>query len=96
MRMINFIILVVAILLGVTFACLNAQQVSIYYYMGKTDLPLSLLLVLTFVIGAFIGLSVGLMMFLRQKGENYRLKSRIRIAEKEVANLRTIPLKNDR
>ncbi len=94
MRIISFIFLIILILLGITFAILNAEAVNINYYFGHSQLPLSLLLVLTFSIGLLIGLLVCSVFYLRAKRENYRLKSRLKTTEKEVDNLRTIPLQD--
>lgn len=96
MKIITYIILIILLILGVTFAGLNAEPVLINFYIGKHMVPLSLLLVLTFAIGCVLGLIVGLFMYLKQRTKNYRLKSRVKLAEKELANLRTIPLKDNR
>lgn len=81
------------IIFGVTFATLNAHDVTIHFYFNQTDLPLSLLLVITLVVGILLGLILMLSVFFRAKREVRRLKSRIRSIELEVNNLRTIPLK---
>lgn len=94
MRMVTYVILALLLLVGITFACLNADPVLINYYFGKRTMPLSLLVVLTFTLGCLLGLLVGCIMTLKQKSKNYRLQHRIKIAEKELANLRTIPLKD--
>lgn len=96
MRIITYIILVIILLLGISFAVLNADPVAINYYIGKHSVPLSLLLVFSFAVGGIFGLAVGLFMYFKQKTRNFRLKSRIKLAEKELENLRTIPLKDNR
>ena len=95
MRLISYLLLAVIVILGITFAGLNAEQVTINYYIGKHDLPLSLLLVFTFVIGCLIGLIGGIMLYLKQKAKNYKLRHHIRVVEKELSNLRTIPVKDN-
>lgn len=92
MRIFSFIIFLIIIFLGVTFAVMNAQPVDINYYLGTNKLPLSLLLVLVLGIGAFIGWLTGLLLWLRLKGENLRLSHRIKIVEKEINQLRTLPV----
>lgn len=94
MRVFTYIFFLFIVLLGITFACLNADPVAINYYLGAEKLPLSLLLVLTLAIGALLGLIVGIIMCIRLKRENHRLAHRVKLAEKEVANLRTQPLKD--
>ena len=95
-RFFSYIIIFLIIILGITFACLNAESVHLNYYIGSSVLPLSLLLVITLAVGVLIGLLLGLWPYLRLKTENIRLNHRMALFEKEVENLRNIPLKNDR
>ncbi len=95
MRIITYILLFLILILGITFACLNAEPVTINYYIGKHSLALSLLLVLVFAIGGILGLIIGSIMLLKQKTKNIHLQNRLKLAEKELANLRTIPLKDN-
>ena len=81
-------------MLGVTFAGLNARPVILNYYVGNAELPLSLLLVLSFSGGCVLGLLVSLVLYIKLKNSNRRLRHRLKNLEEEVANLRTIPLKD--
>ena len=56
MRFFSYIIWILVILLGFTFACLNIESVTLHYYIGQTVLPLSLLLVLTLLLGVLLGM----------------------------------------
>ncbi len=94
MRIISYIIVLIVILLGVTFAALNHNFVSINYYLGESSFPLSLLLGLSFVAGSLIALLVGFWLLLRLKLKHYRLQQKVKIYEKEIANLRAIPLQD--
>lgn len=95
MRAITFFLAIIAtIVLGVTFALLNAESVAINLYVGEYTLPLPILLLMTLGVGICIGLVFASFIFLRQKAENYRLRHRVRIIEKEVDNLRALPLKD--
>jgi len=76
MRLIGIIILSLVALLGFSFALLNAQPVSIYYYIGMRDLPLSILLVIAFVVGILFGMCLLLPANLRLKFEIRRLRHR--------------------
>ncbi len=95
MRIITYLFLTVIILLGVTFACLNAEPVAINYYIGNGKLPLSLLLVLVLISGCVLGLLGGVIPYLKVKHANRHLRNRLKLVEAEVCNLRAIPLKND-
>ncbi len=96
MRIISYFILLLLLILGISFAVLNAETVTLNYYIGQKHFPLSLLLVLTFTLGCLLGVIVGIGMYLRMKSQNFKLKSRIKIVEKEVENLRTMPLHDNR
>lgn len=94
MRIISYLLVLIIVLIGVTFATLNPSIVTINYYVGRATMPLSLSLVAVFAMGCFLGLLVGLSLLLRAKIKNYHLKQRLKLAEKEVENLRAIPLQD--
>ena len=48
MKIFSYIFIVLLVILGITFALLNANQVNIDYYIGTIKSPLSLLLILSF------------------------------------------------
>ena len=95
MRIFRWFIILLIILLGISFASLNSEKVTVHYYLGISHLPVSLLVVITLLIGALLGFFAGLIFYLKAKRANYRLKQRIKTAEKEIENLRSIPLKNN-
>lgn len=94
MRILSYIFLLIVVLLGVSFATLNSAAVNINYYIGQKTMPLSLLLAIVFGIGCFLGLVVALSVLIKTKLKNYRLKQRLKMAEKEIENLRAIPLQD--
>ena len=94
-RIITYICLLFIILIGVTFAYLNAEPVVINYYIAKVSLPLSLSLVLTLLLGCLLGLIACLCLYLKQRRLLSQCRKRADIAEKELANLRTMPLKDN-
>lgn len=94
MRMIMYIVLIAIVLIGVSFALLNNEVVNFNYYIGQRALPLSLLLAMTFVSGSIIGLIVAGFVVIKLKLKNYRLQSQLHTAEKEIVNLRAIPLQD--
>lgn len=94
MRIISYFFLLIIVLFGMTFATFNSESVTINYYIGQATLPLSLLLVLVFAFGCLIGMVVGFWLLIKAKLLNYRLKQRLYLAEKEIGNLRAIPLQD--
>jgi putative membrane protein len=94
MRVFSFILLLVVVLIGVTFAALNHNEVLINYYIGQRTLPLSFLLVISFISGSLLSLSVGFWLLIKIRIKNYRLSQQLKITEKEIENLRAIPLQD--
>ena len=94
MRIFSYIFILVVVFLGVTFATLNSDLVNINYYIGQKEMPLSLLISITFGVGCLLGILVGLWILFKTKMKNFRLKQRLKLAEKEIENLRAIPLQD--
>lgn len=94
MRIFAYLLMIIVVLLGVSFACLNAEAVSVNVYLANFSLPLSMLLVFVLGLGILIGFSMAMINVIKLKAENRRINNRVRWAETEVQNLRQIPLKN--
>jgi len=88
------IAIVLITLLGVIFAILNAEPVQFNYYFGSAQIPLSLAIILAMLLGAILGLLASLAMILKAKRQVSKLKRSAEVTEKEIANLRAIPIKN--
>jgi len=82
-------------LVGLTFASLNSVVVTFNYYLGVVNIALSLLLVFAFGAGIIIGLLGAIFPWLKVKRDNVILKSRLKVVEKEVENLRSLPIKGE-
>lgn len=95
MRILTYLVLLIIILVGLTFASLNSCMVTFNYYLGSRDIELSLLLVGALGIGIFFGLLVAIFPWIKAKRDSSRLRSRLKVVEKEVENLRSIPIKGD-
>jgi putative membrane protein len=93
-RIISYFLVLVIVLFGISFATLNSESVTINYYLGQSTFPLSLLLVLGFALGCLIGILAGFWLLIKAKIANHRLRSRLSLAEKEIENLRAIPLQD--
>jgi len=78
MRIFSYVILVIIIALGITFAALNAETVNLNYYLGVRPISLSLLLVLCLGVGVLLGLLIALFPLIRLKKVNYHLKSQLK------------------
>lgn len=93
MLLIKLLIFAVLITIGAVFASNNGDSVTLNYYLGSQDMPLSLLLICTLIFGAIIGMLSATVTILRLKGENASLRRKAKVVSEEVENLRTLPLK---
>lgn len=94
MRIVSYLFLLIIVVFGVTFASLNSDSVTVNYYFSESTLPLSLLIVLVFSLGCLVGMLVGFWIIIKSKLNNYRVNQRLAMAEKEISNLRAIPLQD--
>ena len=92
-RIIGTIIIIILAVLATVFSVMNANPVELNYYFGKVEVPVSMALVLAMVVGAFLGVIASLGVVIRMKKDNIRLKKEVGNAEKELMNLRKLPLK---
>ena len=95
MRLLTLLFTLVLLLLGISFAALNAEPVTVNFYVATISIPISLMIVIALGIGMLIGFLLIFFSYLKLKNENRKLKNRKKVTEKEVENLRAIPLKNE-
>jgi putative membrane protein len=93
-KIISFLILLIVLVAVILFTVLNAAPVTVNYHFGQLPVPLSLVVGVSLIAGAIIGLLASLVMLLRAKTEVARLKRLVRLNEKEIMNLRSIPIKD--
>ncbi len=93
MLLIRWLILIVLIVIGATFAYLNSDSVSLSYYLGSQEMPLSLLLIITLIFGAILGMLSATGVIIKLKRENASLIRKNKLVTEEVENLRALPFK---
>lgn len=93
-RLIGLVFILLVIGFGLSFALLNAGLVTLDYYLGTAELPLSLALTLALIVGAILGLAVATAVLIRDKREAARLRRRLGQMEKELSELRKLPLRD--
>lgn len=71
----------------------NSDTVSFNFYLGSINLPLAVLLIISVILGALIGLLFSLGLALSAQSEKRRLRRKLNLSEREVQNLRDIPIK---
>ena len=94
MRIVMIIFYLLLILVGVSFAGLNASSVQVNVYFATLHMPISVLIVLTLGLGVLLGLILFWGSYWRLKAEHRRIKNQLKLTEKEIKNLRAIPLQD--
>ncbi len=95
-RLFSLLSLIILAVVGLAFAVLNKHVVVFDYFWGKGDFQLAQLLILSMALGAVLGIFFSAGIFIRLKREAIRYKRQAKLAEQEVSNLRSIPIKNER
>jgi len=86
-----FIIVLIA---GIAFFLMNSQQLEFNYVIGTITLPLSLLFLLSLCAGVILGMLAMMPLVLRQRRRMAQLVKQAQMAEKEINNLRVMPVKD--
>jgi len=93
-RLFALLVLVLVALLGLSFALLNNTPVDVDYYFGVVAAPLSLALLLALILGAVLGVVAAFGVLMGKQRELRRLRRRVRESDKELSELRRLPLKD--
>lgn len=93
-KLIGFLFGLVIVLFGLSFALLNAELVTINFYFGAQELPLSLVIVLSVILGAVLGVIAALALVLRQRRELARERRARHQIQRELDELRRMPIKD--
>lgn len=88
MRIFSYLLAIILILFGLSFALLNATPVKLNYYLGSVSLSLSLLLILTVGVGIILGFIFSLGPLFRLRRKNHHLRNRVRELEQQA----TLPI----
>lgn len=94
MRLFMIIFYVLLVIIGVSFAALNATSVEVNFYFKTITMPISVLMAIMLGIGLLTGFLLFIYRYWRLKVDYHRVKNQLKLTEKEIKNLRTIPLKD--
>jgi len=94
-RIVYSFIFLVLVIFGIVFAVLNAEPVKLNYYFGSEEVPLSLIIVFAMIVGAILGVVASASMIFSNRREVMKLRKSVELAEKEVTNLRAIPIRDN-
>lgn len=80
-RIISYILLLIIVILGLTFAAINANPVHIDYYFNTAEVSLSLLLVYALGLGILLGFFAAFFSIIKLKNQNRKLKHQLKKSE---------------
>lgn len=89
-RILGTLLVLLAVIIGISFAVLNARPVEIDYYLGSKELPLALVVVLAFAGGVILGIVGGMLKVAGLARENRRLRRQVHSMEDELMDLRPV------
>ncbi len=73
-----FIFLIIVLTIGLIFTFYNSKDVSFNYVIGSIDLPLSLIISITIIIGAIMGLLASAIIVMRARNELAQIKKTLK------------------
>lgn len=78
MRIISVLLTLLLIFVGIAFAALNAKAVEINYLIGKSELPLAAVLLISLVSGILISMLLLGVRIVRLKAKNAWLENKLK------------------
>ncbi len=94
MRILLLVFYILLIIIGVSFAALNASSVPVNFYFKTVSMPISVLMTIMLGVGIIIGFLLFITRYWRVKIECRKMKNQLKLTEKEIKNLRSIPLQD--
>lgn len=94
-RILKFGFVILVMVVGLAFHLRNDHPVELDFYLGIISLPFSMYVFGMLCIGVLLGLLSVLPKLFWLKRENGRLQRHIRVNEKELNNLRVIPVRDN-
>ena len=92
LRLLGVLFFFVVLLLGVSFSSLNSDPVPVNYYLGTLEAPLSVVAVSAFTLGVVCAFIVSAAALMSQRFRINRLQRDVRMRDKEIANMRDLPV----
>ncbi len=93
-RIAKLILVFVILLIGLAFHLKNNQLIELNYYVGVIHMPMSWLVVLVLFIGSMLGVMASLPLLIKLKRDKSKLERQIKNSEKEINNLRVMPVRD--
>jgi putative membrane protein len=92
--LVKIVLVILVVILGLVFHLRNDQLITLDYILGNNELYFSIWLLIALSIGAMLGVLCSLPVIIRLKREKIKLSRQVKLSEKEITNLRVIPVKD--
>ncbi len=93
-RLLKLILILFVVLIGVVFHLRNDQRIALDYLLGSTEFYFSIWIVTALALGVILGMVSSLPVIIKLKRDNVKLQRQVNVSEKEINNLRVIPVKD--
>lgn len=90
-RLILILFVIVAVVLGASFTVINAGDVGVNLYLETYEVPLSIVVFVSLLLGAILGGLATSGMVMSRGREVRQMRKRCKRAEDEIARLRQLP-----
>jgi len=94
-RIIYIAVVIVTLIIGAVFSARNAVIVKLDFMLVVVDVNLSLAIIIALILGAVLGVFTSLIWLISAKREIQRLKKQSVISDKELNNLRAMPIRDE-
>ncbi len=94
-RILYIVAIVFTLVVGAVFSARNAGMVKLDFMITVVDTNLSLAIIIALILGAVLGVLASLIWLISSKRENQKLKKQTDTLNKELINLRSIPLRDE-
>lgn len=94
LRILRTVLVILALLLGMVFALMNHESVTVDLLFDQFVLPLVALLIINLLLGLVVGILIYLPRQLAMRLELERTRKKLAVAETEIRNLRNLPIQD--
>jgi len=94
-RIFYIAVVIVTLIIGAVFSARNAVIVKLDFMLVVVDVNLSLAIIIALILGAVLGVFTSLIWLISAKREIQRLKKQGVISDKELNNLRAMPIRDE-
>ena len=94
MKQIFYLFIILLVFLGVGLSYFNPGEITFIYYFDSIVLAKPIFILAFIGVGFLFGLFFTFIVFIKLKRANYKLKKKIDLANKELDNLRIMPIRD--